>query len=88
MSLINRYIFIKKIYKDSLIIFLKDNKYYCIKEDKYIFNYFNNNISKLELNNINYIIIDNLCIKQNNSYINNNYIRYKCIIYILNIISL
>lgn len=58
-----------------------------MKINIYIFSYFNNNISKLKLNNINYIIIDNLCIKQNNIYIDNNYIRYKNIVYIFNIIK-
>ena len=72
MSLINRYIFIKRIYKDSLIIFIKNNKYYCIKEDKDIFKICKNNISEVRKNKINYLIIDNLVVIESHFYKYNN----------------
>ena len=56
MSLRNRYSFIKKVYPNTLLIFIKNNKYFCIDNDYYIYKYFNNDIKQLRLNNIDYII--------------------------------
>ena len=50
-----RYEVIKKLYQNYLILLIKNNKYYTFDEDKIIFNYL-----KRKLNNINYIILDNL----------------------------
>ena len=50
-----RYEVIKKLYPNYLILLIKNNKYYTFDEDKIIFNYL-----KRKLNNINYIILDNL----------------------------
>ena len=50
-----RYEVIKKLYPNYLILLIKNNKYYTFDEDKLIFNYL-----KRKLNNINYIILDNL----------------------------
>ena len=88
MSLINRYIFIKRIYKDSLIIFIKNNKYYCIKEDKDIFKICKNNISEVRKNKINYLIIDNLVVIESHFYKDNNYNKYKMLIIVMKVIEL
>ena len=50
-----RYNVLKHIYQNYLILLIKNNKYYTFDEDKLIFNYL-----KRKLNNINYIILDNL----------------------------
>ena len=50
-----RYNVLKHIYQNYLILIIKNNKYYTFDEDKLIFNYL-----KRKLNNINYIILNNL----------------------------
>ena len=76
MSLRNRYSFIKKVYPNTLLIFIKNNKYFCIDNDYYIYKYFNNDIKQLRLNNIDYIIIDNLNIIEKSFNKNNYYNKY------------
>ena len=88
MSLINRYIFIKRIYKDSLIIFIKNNKYCCIKEDKDIFKICKNNISKVRKNKISYLIIDNLVVIESHFYKDNNYNKYKMLIIVMKVLEM
>lgn len=66
-----RYEVIKKLYPNYLILLIKNNKYYTFDEDKLIFNYL-----KRKLNNINYIILDNLDIIVKKEYENNNYLYY------------
>lgn len=88
MGLINRYIFIKRIYKDSLIIFIKNNKYYCIKEDKDIFKICKNNISEVRKNKINYLIIDNLVVIESHFYKDNNYNKYKMLIIVMKVLEM
>ena len=82
MSLRNRYVFIKRLYPDTLIVFIKKNKYFLLDNDKYIYEYFNKNIKQIALNNIDYIIIDNLYIVDKLFNKNNNYNKYNKIILI------
>ena len=76
MSLINRYIFIK------------NNKYYCIKEDKDIFKICKNNISEVRKNKINYLIIDNLVVIESHFYKDNNYNKYKMLIIVMKVLEM
>ena len=59
----NRYYFLKRLYKDYVIVFKKKN-YYLYGKDKFI-RYLKKNtiINTLENLHINYIIVDNLDIK-------------------------
>ncbi len=67
-----RYEVIKKLYPNYLILIIKNSKYYTFDEDKLIFNYL-----KRKLNNINYIILDNLDIIVKKEYENNYYYLLK-----------
>ena len=60
MSLRNRYLFLKRMYPDTMIIFIKKNNCFCVDEDRLIYKYFNKSIKQLSLNNIDYIVINNL----------------------------
>ena len=66
-----RYNVLKHIYQNYLILIIKNNKYYTFDEDKLIFNYL-----KRKLNNINYIILDNLDIIVKKEYENNYYLNF------------
>lgn len=65
-----RYKVLKKIYPYYLILIKKNNKYYTFYEDKLIYKNIKN------LNNINYIVLDNLEIEIKKEYENNNYLYY------------
>ena len=88
LRLISEEEFIKRIYKDSLIIFIKNNKYYCIKEDKDIFKICKNNISEVRKNKINYLIIDNLVVIESHFYKDNNYNKYKMLIIVMKVLEM
>ena len=77
-----RYNVLKHIYQNYLILLIKNNKYYTFYEDKLIFNYL-----KRKLNNINYIILDNLDIIVKKEYENNNYLNYYFKINLINILE-
>lgn len=77
-----RYNVLKHIYPNYLILIIKNNKYYNFDEDKLIFNYL-----KRKLNNINYIILDNLDIIVKKEYENNNYLNYYFKINLINILE-
>ena len=77
-----RYEVIKKLYPNYLILLIKNNKYYTFDEDKLIFNYL-----KRKLNNINYIILDNLDIIVKKEYENNYYLNYYFKINLINILE-
>lgn len=81
-----RYWFMKKLYPEYLLLF-KTNKnklgYRCYGIDKYIINYFRNYeisiniiLKKLEKNDINYIMIDNLDMIKIYKTNNNRYYKY------------
>lgn len=57
----NKYYFLKKLYKNYVIVFKKKN-YYLYKTDKLIIKYFKKKtiINTLESLHINYIIVENL----------------------------
>lgn len=83
-----RYNFIKRIYKDYIVIFTKNN-------DNYIYDYeflflFKDKISiisKLNKYHINYIILDNMKIVDTISFKDNKYNYYKKIYIIYRIIT-
>ena len=77
-----RYNVLKHIYQNYLILIIKNNKYYTFDEDILIFNYL-----KRKLNNINYIILDNLDIIVKKEYENNNYLNYYFKINLINILE-
>ena len=72
MSVINRYNFAKKIYKDYVILILIKRKLYTYKNNKLISF---KDINKLKELHINYIIIDNLEIIKKD-YVDNRYYEY------------
>ena len=75
-----RYIVLKKLYSDYIIIFIKNNKYVLYDIDNYIGNVVDiYNLNKYGINNI---VVDNLDIRINNC-LENKYYSYmiKGIIY-------
>ena len=83
----SRYIFLKRLYKDYVIIFYKNN--YCVYfDDIVIFRCFKcgSIINTLNSLNINYIIVDNLDIKVFCFEVN-NYLNYFFKSYLISIID-
>ena len=78
MSMINRYKFTKNIYKDYIVLIIKNKKYYSFDKDKKILDYinFNNKLYLLKKYSINFIVLDNLEILSINNYDVNNYYKY------------
>ena len=89
MSMINRYKFTKNIYKDYIVLIIKNKKYYSFDKDKKILDYinFNNKLYLLKKYSINYIVLDNLEILSINNYDINNYYKYLYMSYIKDILS-
>lgn len=81
MSLMTRYKFLKKLFPNDMIIFYKKG-YYCVELDKYLFEWFFNDINLLIKYNINFLIIDNLVIEKHFVFKDNNYIKYSRIVII------
>ena len=84
----NRYLFLKKMNRKSIILIKGKSKYYSYGKDleilKFInFNmeYINSRLSYLDKYNINYIVLDNLDIIDNVKFKNNNYMKYNPIIF-------
>lgn len=73
-----KYIFLKKLYFDYVIIFIKNRKYYVLMNDMYVVKYFGNEIliNNFKRNHINYILIDGLEINDICSYIDNRYFEF------------
>ena len=73
----NRYLFIKRIYPQYIILLKKDKKYITYGIDKEILNYIKfhklKRLSKLE---INYIVLDNLFISDKECFKDNKYKLY------------
>lgn len=67
-----KYIFLKRLYQNDLIIFIKNKKYYYLDNDLLIIKYFNN----LNKYHINYILLDDLDIIHRKVYIDNRYMEY------------
>ena len=84
MSMINRYKFTKNIYKDYIVLIIKNKKYYSFDKDKKILDYinFNNKLYLLKKYSINFIVLDNLEILSIN-----NYYKYLYMSYIKDILS-
>ena len=78
MSMINRYKFTKNIYKDYIVLIIKNKKYYSFDKDKKILDYinFNNKLYLLKKYSINFIVLDNLEILSINNYYKYLYISY------------
>ena len=72
-----RYLFLKKLYPNYVVIILKKGKYITFDIDNKIFNLLNNSFNNLDKYNINYLIIDNLEIIKISKYINNRYLEFK-----------
>lgn len=73
----NRYIFFKRLFPDSIILFKTKNKYETYKNEKSLMKYIKfKTIYNLKKLKINYIIIDDLNIKYKKTYKNNNYYKY------------
>lgn len=86
--MINRYKFTKNIYKDYIVLIIKNKKYYSFDKDKKILNYinFNNKLYLLKKYSINFIVLDNLEILSINNYDVNNYYKYLYISYVKDIL--
>lgn len=72
-----KYIFLKKMYKDYAIVFLKNKKYYLLYDDIYLTNCFIRRgiLFNLEYYHINYILLDGLEIRKIIDYDDNRYIE-------------
>ena len=87
--IMTRYKFIKKIYKDYIVLITKKNKIITYSKDKELLNYLKiKKLNELKKYNINYIIID----KNNDIFyqyksINNNYNYYLIKYIIINFIK-
>ena len=67
-----KYIFLKRLYQNDLIIFIKNRKFYYLDNDLLIIKYFNN----LDKYHINYILLNDLDIVYKKVYTDNRYIEY------------
>ncbi len=88
MSMINRYEFTKNIYKDYIVLIMKNKNYYSFDKDKRILDYinFDNKLYLLKKYSINFIVLDNLEILSINNYEINNYYKYLYMSYIKDIL--
>lgn len=88
MSMINRYEFTKNIYKDYIVLIVKNKNYYSFDKDKRILDYinFDNKLYLLKKYSINFIVLDNLEILSINNYEINNYYKYLYMSYIKDIL--
>ena len=77
MAYQNRYVFIKRTYPKTIILFQKDNKYIGYKEDKELLKFLKfRKLKDLERLKINYIIVRNMEIIDHQEYENNMYNIY------------
>ena len=89
----NRYSFIKRMNRNSIILIRGNKKYISFDRDldilRYInFNmeYSNSNLKYLDKYSINYIVIDNLDVVVSKLYNNNNYRKYLKLMYLKKIL--
>ena len=77
MSIRNRYVFIKRTYPSTIVIFKKENKYKSYGKYKEFLEYLKfhklNDLNKL---NINYIVIGDMAILEYKTFPNNNFNIY------------
>ena len=78
-----RYLFLKKLYPNYVIIILKKDEYITFDIDNKIVNFID---YKLDKYNINYLILDNLETIKNNKYINNKYFEFKMKVELLSLL--
>ena len=87
MSLENRYKFLKKMHPNILILIKQKDKYISKEVDNMIFSYLNNDLNTIKKNKISYILIENLDIIEKNLIKNNEYYKYKKIVFISQVLS-
>ena len=77
MSIRNRYVFIKRTYPNTIVVFKKENKYKSYGEYEKFLEYLKfhklNDLNKL---NINYIVIGDMAILEHKTFKNNNFNIY------------
>lgn len=90
----NRYLFVKKYNRRSLILIRGRNKYISFDKDldilkyvKFKFEYKYSNVSYLDRYNIDYIVIDNLDVIVDKKFDDNNYMKYLKIMYLKKILD-
>lgn len=77
MSLKNRYLFFKRMYPSTLIIFENKKKQLTTMSlDFLMFKQFDKNLRLIKNKNIDYMLIDNLTIIEKSFYLNNEYDKY------------
>lgn len=78
MSIINRYVFTKKVFPNYLVMIKKKNKYYSFYQDRIILEDigFRNRLSLLRKKKINYLVLDNLDIIEKEEYPDNQLNKY------------
>lgn len=73
----NRYVFLKRIYHNYIILFRKNNKLISYSIDKELLDFLNfKNLKLLNKLKINYLVIENLTILEKESFEKNNYELY------------
>lgn len=73
----NRYIFLKRVYHDYLIIFRKNEKFVSYGIDKELLDFLNfKRLKLLKRLKINYLVIENLTILEKEHFETNNYDLY------------
>ncbi len=87
MSLENRYKFLKKMHPNILILIKQKDKYISKEVDNMIFSYLNNDLNTIKKNKISYILMENLDIIEKNLIKNNEYYKYKKIVFISQVLS-
>ncbi len=70
----NRYIFIKRTYPKSVVVFIKKGKYVSYGLDKEFLKYWHfKKINDLNYWHINYLVVENMQILEHKEFLNNSY---------------
>lgn len=77
MPLLNRYVFIKRTYNDTVVLFDKNNKFTTYKDERDFLDFIHfKDLKILHKLSINYIIINNMTILKHVKFDTNNYALY------------
>lgn len=75
------------MYTNYIVLLMKDKKLYAMHDDYHMWEYFHHDIKLLEKKKISYIVIHNLEIIKRVEYPDNQYYRYKKLVFIERILE-